>query len=423
MSYEFEDCQQQSPLSNDCGLFTIANAVEILCTTDTDEVAEVRYDESKMRDHLKDCLISGVLKKFPRQQATSEISASSDENMDSNSSCESPKPAHSHSFSKKKNGLNGNSVDFERFSDKKPTLNTCTSNEHFDDRLDKLEKLADEAEKVNFENIGMFGQLDVRYAEKFCSVYTQKFLKNSQSRSIISPLQILNAVVSGTELINSEKMREKRPVALHFLQKSNHCVVSELSEDHQEIHVYVADPEEIHLREMMMELEEQLINLYKRKDVKICCPQSSKPYKDTGLYALVTMQVLTQRGDPCMVRMKKEFVLKKLRGMDQEFSFLPVMVRAEKPKEIKKCPWMYNLCEFKQICTDDMDEDLEEPYTFGNFTTMVSHKDLVTQNEIEIELEAQENLKQNKNSNGKEEHKRVIKKAMKTVKKNKKDSF
>ena len=97
-----------------------------------------------------------------------------------------------------------------------------------------------------------------------------------------------------------------------------------------------------------------------------------------------------------------------------------MVVRAEKPEEIKIRPWMYNLCEFKHISADDLDEDLEEPYTFGNFTTMVSHKDLVNQNDVEIELEAQERLKQKKNSTGKEKHKLVIKQAMKTVKKTKK---
>merc|ERR1739838_357259 len=120
------------------------------------------------------------------------------------------------------------------------------------------------------------------------------------------------------------------------------------------------------------------------------------------------------------VRMKKELVLQKLRRMDRDFQFLPVVLRAEKPKEIKSCPWMYDLCEFKQICADDVDEDLDEPYTFGNFTTMVSHKDLLTQNDIEMELEAQEKLKRNKKCSEKEKHRRVMKKVMKTVNKTKK---
>ena len=65
-SYFLVDCQQQTN-GNDCGLYAIANAVELL-HGDGDHISSIRFEESQMRAHLKDCLLSGIMTPFPRQR-------------------------------------------------------------------------------------------------------------------------------------------------------------------------------------------------------------------------------------------------------------------------------------------------------------------------------------------------------------------
>ena len=72
-SYECEvlNCQQQDN-SSDCGVFAIANAVELVLG-DVQNVASIRYDTTKMREHLKECLRMGEMRPFPRQQVIKQI--------------------------------------------------------------------------------------------------------------------------------------------------------------------------------------------------------------------------------------------------------------------------------------------------------------------------------------------------------------
>ena len=51
--------------SYDCGVFAIANATELACGKDP---AVCRWDTDRMRQHLKQCLEEGVIKRFPTLQ-------------------------------------------------------------------------------------------------------------------------------------------------------------------------------------------------------------------------------------------------------------------------------------------------------------------------------------------------------------------
>ena len=235
------------------------------------------------------------------------------------------------------------------------------------------------------------------------------------SHDILSPKQIFAAMSSKSDITLKEQT-----VCLHYLRTMDHYVVSQSSPDGHWIHLYDSEPNEIHLRETVAELEEQLKILYHQSDrVKICCPQSSDPYEDTGLYALVTLQVLSQGGDPCLVKFKRGEVVQRLRNMNHgSFQNLPTTLLTQKPKQSATCPWKQYLYEFNNLIEDDY-QDLEETFNFGNFTTMVTHKELLTQLDVETELKAQEMIKaKNEHFHGKSgKNRRVIKKSMKTVKK------
>ena len=55
---------ESQPNSYDCGVFAIANATELVFGGDP---ATCRWDCGRMRAHLKDCLETGVMKKFPKK--------------------------------------------------------------------------------------------------------------------------------------------------------------------------------------------------------------------------------------------------------------------------------------------------------------------------------------------------------------------
>ena len=55
---------ESQPNSYDCGVFAIANATELVFGGDP---ATCRWDCGRMRAHLKDCLKTGVMKKFPKK--------------------------------------------------------------------------------------------------------------------------------------------------------------------------------------------------------------------------------------------------------------------------------------------------------------------------------------------------------------------
>jgi hypothetical protein len=64
ISIERPDAQQQIG-SSDCGLFTVAYAIDILLGND---VTRIRYDQFKMRQHLVDCLEKEQMTPFPKSR-------------------------------------------------------------------------------------------------------------------------------------------------------------------------------------------------------------------------------------------------------------------------------------------------------------------------------------------------------------------
>ena len=126
-----------------------------------------------------------------------------------------------------------------------------------------VEELMRKSIDVSFENLQDGHQLDIQFAEKFCHIFKERFLKLDSaglSYDIISPLQILHAVASENNTA-LKTLPNKRPVSLHFLPKHGHYVVSQSSDDGKWIHVYDSQSEEMELREMMTEVEEQLVKI------------------------------------------------------------------------------------------------------------------------------------------------------------------
>ena len=65
----FINCDQQ-PNMNDCGLYAIANATEFLSEGGN---PICMYDNTRMRQHLIDCLEKGVLSPFPKSMKRRRI--------------------------------------------------------------------------------------------------------------------------------------------------------------------------------------------------------------------------------------------------------------------------------------------------------------------------------------------------------------
>ncbi len=59
--------------STDCGLFAIANAVELASGMDAKVLEGVRFDQSNMRQHLRSCLLSGQMQPFPKASFWSSV--------------------------------------------------------------------------------------------------------------------------------------------------------------------------------------------------------------------------------------------------------------------------------------------------------------------------------------------------------------
>ncbi|XP_077991053.1 uncharacterized protein LOC144445388 [Glandiceps talaboti] len=68
--------QRQSPYSNNCGLFVIANTFE-LCAGRIDNIDSIKYDEKQMRMHLVQCCEDGSVSAFPKLQSKTNRSKGS----------------------------------------------------------------------------------------------------------------------------------------------------------------------------------------------------------------------------------------------------------------------------------------------------------------------------------------------------------
>ena len=61
--------QQQSGF-DDCGLFAIACAFELAISINP---ANIKFDQSKMRNHLAECINENIIKRFPQCDRKSKI--------------------------------------------------------------------------------------------------------------------------------------------------------------------------------------------------------------------------------------------------------------------------------------------------------------------------------------------------------------
>ena len=69
LNVEVQSVQQQEG-AHDCGLFAVANAVEV-CVGGNPEM--VQFEQSKMRSHLINCLEQKCLQPFPKCRSTSFV--------------------------------------------------------------------------------------------------------------------------------------------------------------------------------------------------------------------------------------------------------------------------------------------------------------------------------------------------------------
>jgi len=67
---------QQQKSGKDCGLFAVAFAVEAASGTENKKVGNVKFDQSKMRSHLIQCIEQGRITAFPRQLPSQKATVS-----------------------------------------------------------------------------------------------------------------------------------------------------------------------------------------------------------------------------------------------------------------------------------------------------------------------------------------------------------
>ena len=135
-SYQQMKTQKQVG-GKDCGLFTIANALEVLGGND---VSQVIFDQSKMRKHLISCFENGKISPFPKYK----ISRSSNSNQET----KQPAPDAEWQFPRRSQRIRAKNISSES-TDK---LNLSNRFE-ISVTEDKGEKKTKEAETANLKNI------------------------------------------------------------------------------------------------------------------------------------------------------------------------------------------------------------------------------------------------------------------------------
>ena len=78
--YKQHACHKQLG-STDCGAFAIAYVVDVLLGN---EPEKIRYDQSKMREHLVNCFESGKLTPFPKYRTEDKIVSPTSDNKTGN---------------------------------------------------------------------------------------------------------------------------------------------------------------------------------------------------------------------------------------------------------------------------------------------------------------------------------------------------
>ena len=155
---------------------------------DVENVAAARYDTSKMRDHLKECLMLGQMRPFPRQSFTRQM-------------------VHQN------NPITYSISDDEKEEETK--VPPCYT--------------APFTDGSQLKEVSTCRQLDVRHVEKFCQSYKEKFLKHDSlgmSHDILSPKEIFVAMSSKSDIT-----LKKQTVCLHYLRRMDHYVVTQSSPD------------------------------------------------------------------------------------------------------------------------------------------------------------------------------------------------
>ena len=83
--------------------------------------------------------------------------------------------------------------------------------------------------------------------------------------------------------------------------------------------------------------------------IQLCCPQTSLPYSNHALFALATFQVLSHKGDPCLVRFDYRKMRDKLRSINDETlksNLLFPHIKLSVPKQHKRWEWMGKIVDY-----------------------------------------------------------------------------
>ena len=259
--------------------------------------------------------------------------------------------------------------------------NICTGEE-----FGQSKKWSTPIKEVSFANIPLIGHIDVTFVEK----YLQLFVKSVTDHwsEFKSPLELLE-ISSGNTHSNFPKSgyNDFHSCHLHFLPNIRHYVVTKVVEDQDDVSIVVYDSHHLddHMHEMIDELKGQLIPLFEKiPKIQLCCPQTSLPYSNHALFALATFQVLSHKGDPCLVRFDYRKMRDKLRSINDETlksNLLFPHIKLSVPKQHKRWEWMGKIADY-HAPEDENDANDEEPSNCGLFTTMVTPRHLVSDEEV-----------------------------------------
>merc|ERR1739838_238445 len=178
----FVSCQQQEKFSNDCGLFVIANAVELLHNFEDVVSNLIEYDVSKMRGHLKKCLIAGKFIPFPRKDVQL------DEFVDNHLEDDGIEAFGPRLFTKAY--FDECPPPPQKLTCSKACPGKISSPFDFNPKVKEFEHLKQSSEKVTLSEIPSIGFIDVVYVEKYFNLFLKSVENHPFKNKFLSPLSI-----------------------------------------------------------------------------------------------------------------------------------------------------------------------------------------------------------------------------------------
>ena len=251
---------------------------------------------------------------------------------------------------------------------------------------------------LDFKDVPRYPKpINVSFIEKAYSLFLSRFPINFDvnvpSCVSISPISILE-ILNGkkiSDLHQFETSKVKSIVLLHYLPECNYFVCCQRKSDKNatSLSVYVPSTDAQFIKPILVEWLSQVEKIFSRKadTVVVCCPQDSQPYfANHSVLSLATFQVLMQHADPCKVTFLPGELRDSLKKLSHERPLLEDFKTTSKKKTSKSVPWFKDFFDVNEIVNEDFGDNSEDENQSGNFTTMVSPINFVSQVEIENEL-------------------------------------